>query len=158
MNRRVLRGLALVAGALALASQVRADAPADQYLPFTRSDKTIIDQQTGLDWERGDPAVAWPTVDSLAAANSRCVGQTRRVPTLKELLTLVDELPTKEYEKGQEIPKYIDTAAFPKTPTGAFYTSTGTGGAAEVYCVDFGTGDATPCSTATKGAYVRCVK
>jgi len=55
--------------------------------------ETVTDQTSGLIWERNAPTVetAW------AAAQTRCAGltlggKTARLPTVKELLTLVDEL------------------------------------------------------------------
>jgi len=162
VSRKILHGALLAGAGLALAATVRADAPAEQYLPFTRADKNIVDQKTTLEWERGDPNVAWSTYPTLANAGGaivHCTSIGKRVPTLKELLTLVDENPTKEYESGKEIAKFIDTSAFPKTPTtGKFFTSTtDPNDPAKVYCVDFGTGEATIC-LAAQPAFVRCVK
>jgi hypothetical protein len=81
-----------------------------------------------------------------------------RVPSYKELLTLVDERPHLEYESGGDVPKAIDLNAFPGTPTaaGPYWTSStqpATGGAYTVSFVD-GTSGLTIKATPL---YVRCV-
>ena len=91
-----MRRSALFAAALFLVSSlVRADAPADQYLPFDSTDTTITDNFTKLTWSRTPYGGAVPTaVTYLDAAAVACPASSgTRVPTLKELLTLIDESP-----------------------------------------------------------------
>ena len=83
---------------------------------------TVRDRGTGLTWQRAVPQ----TVLSFDAAQSYCSGLSLagksgwRVPSLPELLTLVDE-------RAQDSP-VIDRVAFPDTPGDAFWTSSYFGG------------------------------
>ena len=99
---------------------------------------TVTDNWTGLTWERafGDPVLQ-------AQATSRCSQLGFRVPTEKELLTLVD--PTR-------VNPATDPAAFPGTPSHAFWSSTSN------FLVDFTVGGTyLLCCGGTVG-YIRCVK
>jgi hypothetical protein len=85
--------------------------------------ETVRDLGTGLTWQR---AVADRTF-GFGAAQSYCgalglAGKTWRVPSLTELLTLIDE-------RAAAGPM-IDRATFPNTPSEAFWTSSSFGGAA----------------------------
>ena len=78
--------LATVPIVLALAvTPVMADAPPDQYSPFVRTDNIIQDRFTGLTWQR---AISGPSPHAAATCP---IGY--HLPTVKELLTLVDEEP-----------------------------------------------------------------
>jgi hypothetical protein len=146
---RRLAGLAL----LLLASRVAADAPRDQYAPFTGSSKDITDRFTELTWDRTAKKAAY------TIAVGDCVGVGKRIPTLKELLTLVDEDPRQEYENGAIFNKPIDTNAFPHNPPDFFFSSTPVQdkAATRVWGVDFRTGATTDLQQ-TEPAYYRCVK
>ena len=148
--RILLRGGLGTLFALALmALPVHANAPRDQYLPFTRDSSTINDDHTKLAWTR---AAFTDLTHDIATAS--CTG--RRLPTAKELLTLVDEEPHDEYEFGMNVRKYIDAAAFPGTPVSApYWTSTKMG--KQVIVVDFSTGETSLRDPATP-ANARCVK
>ena len=90
--RPLLPSIALVG--ILLTASARADAPATQYSPFDKTDTTIRDPHTRLVWQRYVPAVS--STAPIAAEEANCqkamtptyVG---RLPTVKELLTLVDE-------------------------------------------------------------------
>jgi hypothetical protein len=142
--------------ALALVvAPVLADAPPDQYRPFVRTDPEVRDAQTGLIWLRAPTAPA--TFDS---ALSACPTQaaTYRLPTMKELLTLVDEQPHDEYENGAFVPKAIDGNAFPSTPAVLFWTgSSNAADATTAWAVDFKTGAASLHPKA-EAHVVRCVR
>ena len=109
-------------------------APAKRY--DTQTD-TVRDIGTGLTWQRAVPAETFV----LDAARAYCAdlplaGQKGwRVPSMVELLTLIDE----QAASGP----MIDRAAFPNTPSDAFWTSTDFGGtpgmAWQVY-FDYGNG------------------
>lgn len=62
-----------------------------------------------------------------------------RVPSYKELLTLVDESPHQDYVQGLIVA--IDANAFPSTPASQFWTSSlDPMNPTQAYAVDFGTG------------------
>ena len=148
----------LGAAAILLTSTfVRADAPADQYAPFDSSDTTIVDNYTKLTWNR---AVGGP--GTFFSAQAMCGGGTR-LPTVKELLTLVDESPH-DYElvDGSNPNRYIDGSAFRQTPVDEpFWTETiiakSGGVTSSVLAVSFGNGGAVPLNVSAN-AYFRCVK
>lgn len=136
-----------------------ANAPVGQYGSFSPGTPTISDKKTSLNWQR---FITLPPMSQTAAITS-CKNQTpnpMRLPTYRELLTLVDEDPHEEWDPdaGKSVERYIDPNAFPGTPAGLFWsmspnvtnTSTTTKG------VDFSSG-ATGDLHASDTAYVRCV-
>ena len=143
--------------ALALAAPVFADAPiggADQqYANFTSDDRFITDRQTHLRWDR--PLDPYPDVLDFAQARATCTGN-RRLPSLKELLTIVDETPHVEYDDGVLVARYIDRSAFGNTPPEEFWTSSMSG--TMVWVVDFNDGSTNVVVPANKKARVRCVE
>ncbi|HEX8794506.1 MAG TPA: DUF1566 domain-containing protein [Polyangiaceae bacterium] len=154
-------GLSTVA-LVAFVSLARADAPPDQYMLFSSVDPTIIDNYTGLIWQRAAP----DTMISFDAAASYCQGLSLngyvanwRVPSYKELLTLVDENPHVEYSSGQLFQHAIDPNAFPQTAvdtpywTSSLYPADPT---RKAYVVDFQDGQASY-DLFTQPHHVRCV-
>jgi hypothetical protein len=147
MRTTMKKGALLLAAAVSLfvVRDVRASAPVDQYDPFMPGDTWIHDAKTGLFWER---PLASPDPMTQAAAASLCssldedAGAKWRLPTYKELMTLVDEDPHDEYESGTLVPKAIDREAFPGTPAKKFWSSTQSSDSpgTTFYAVDFGTG------------------
>ncbi|HEY3354655.1 MAG TPA: DUF1566 domain-containing protein [Polyangia bacterium] len=100
--------------ALALALAVRADpgAPPGRYQVTA---ETVLDSRTGLTWQRASAAHY-----DFADAKSYCAGLTLagggwRLPTVRELQTIVDE--------GAYAPA-IDGAAFPQTLTLPYWSAT----------------------------------
>lgn len=83
---------------------------------FTFDGDTVTDLGTGLVWQR-DHIAAMGWIDALAACESLDhAGQTDwRLPTLKELQTLVDD---------RRLQPSIDVVAFPDTPSEWFWSST----------------------------------
>jgi hypothetical protein len=137
---------------------VFADAPIDpankQYDNFTAADKVIKDRWTKLDWER--PASPYPAPMTYADAVVRCAGEGRRIPSMKELLSLVDETPHLEYDVTTNVARLIDQRAFSGTPAEEFWTSSLRPDGNRYMTVDFGTGrtaDALPGDSRR----VRCV-
>lgn len=140
----------VVTGALVLlAGTVRADAPADQYGLFSAENVTIVDNYTGLTWSRAVQSKTTFSNAQLVCSNSvkdeNGIGGFR-LPTLKELLTLVDEGTNQDFQNGQTVLRAIDLNAFPKTPVGPFWTitrsdSVGVGAPDQAYAVSFDTGD-----------------
>ena len=110
------------------------------------------DRATMLTWETGDGQNA--NLRSLASGETYCgaKGTGWRIPTLKELLTVLDE-----DLAGTGIPA-VNSAIFAGALTGPYWTETivyDGGSTTNHWAVDFGTG--VPSSSQT-AAYVRCVK
>lgn len=154
MKRRVFWMPIAVVVTCALTSS--ADAPPDQYAQFDATDQTITDNKTTLIWQRHVDT----TVRDLPGARAYCASLTLgtevapfRVPTIKELQTILDEQPHDEYLAGASSTKYIDRNAFPGTPDGDFITE----GPANVWTLDFHSGAMNPRSAIATG-FVRCVK
>lgn len=146
------RLLALIV-ALTAALAARADAPIDQYLTFPPNDPTITDRQTGLTWQRTPTG---PVGIAFANCTNVNLPGNWRLPTVKELLTIVDETPHKEHDDGGGEPeRYIDPNAFFGTPAGKFIGADSDGKRA--WYVDFGNGQA-GVDTTPGTYYVRCVK
>jgi hypothetical protein len=144
MTRRPLP-VCLAALMLGLASLAGAATPADRYVPNTTGD-TVSDSRTGLVWQ-GTVNASTYTWD---AARSYCAGLGGgwRLPSLKELLTLVD--PTRP-------PPTIDPA-FPNTPAEGFWSASPyVRSSGYAWLVFFSTGSSA--DSATSSAYrVRCVR
>jgi hypothetical protein len=141
----------------AFALPVSADAPIGQYENFDSYNRYITDHYTKLVWER--PVLPYPAAVKLSEAQAHCAQLgAYRLPSLKELLTLVDEEPHPEYEEseGRNVPRYIDRSAFPKTPAEPFWTSS-MKDASYAWTVNFETGETDPVFVANTTARVRCV-
>lgn len=156
MKRRVLARASAAAIVVALALPAMARAPSDQYDVYGAGDAIIRDAQTHLVWQRGFASAAtWDDADlycrSLSLAGTGVGGW--RLPSMKELSTLVDEVLEEEYVSGVGIRTFaIDRSAFPNTPSGAFWAwpKSVTGG----WSVHFDDGHTAPDNA---GQYVRCV-
>ena len=160
--RATLAGSAVVV----LATLARADAPSDQYNLFNGNSDIIQDVRTGLTWQREPSPTAVSFTDAAAACQALSLDTFTsgwRVPSYKELLTLVDEAPHVEYEGGMLVEKWIDGNAFlgdARSPViqHAYWTSSAYPGKPPLsaYTVDFGSG-----TSLAQGMgmleYVRCV-
>ena len=143
----------LVTGTLALLlfpALVRADAPPTQYDPYLSTDELIVDRNTGYSWERAVSTNAVPL------SQVKCPPNGTRVPTVKELATLLDNEPRKVLVGLEAKDLHIDQNAFPRTPPALFWTSSVTP-AGEVFVVDFSTGVVMPVPK-NSSAYVRCLQ
>jgi hypothetical protein len=82
---------------------------------------TVRDLGTGLTWARAAPdhALAFDAARAYCSKLS-LAGKAWRVPSMRELLTLIDE-------RARE-PPLIDRSAFPNTPSEAFWSSSLFGG------------------------------
>ncbi len=158
--RRTLRVVVPAFTVITVGVFAHADAPPDQYVNFDLADTVIMDAYTKLSWQR---TVTTQTdfPGAVAACNGLSLGTFPtqwRLPSYKELLTLVDESPHYEYENGR-MQVAIDGNAFPGTPvtnnSGDYWTSSASG-ASNVFVVEFqhGTANALPSGST---AYVRCV-
>jgi hypothetical protein len=146
----------IVFAALLVATPALADAPPDQYEQFDRDTTIIKDLFTFLEWERRPIT----TTLALPAAKLRCESSIAngRLPTVKELLTIVDEEPHDEYEAGAVVAKMIDALAFPDTPVSQpYWTSTKASGNA-IWAVDFKTGTMVTLDATSGMGHARCVR
>jgi hypothetical protein len=132
-----------------LASDLRANAPAGQY---TAGSGTVTDNKTGLVWQQVVAATGY----TFTTAPGYCAGLSLngtgwRVPTVKELMTLVDVTQT----SGAA----MDSTAFPGEPANQYWTSTFLGnGTSFSWYVDFSLGGYTTYTSPTTSMYVRCVR
>ena len=101
-----------------------------------------------------------PTAMDQASAAASCKSSGERLPTYRELLTIVDEDPHDEWDPVQQqaTPRYIDPDAFPGTPPVTFWTmSPGAGNNQNKFkVVDFSDGSTTELG-ASNTAHYRCV-
>jgi len=148
--RRVLIFLTLACAACVLLFHplARANAPVGRY---TVSGGTVTDTKTNLVWQQTPPTAT--ATESAAATycaglGSSLGGTNWRLPTVKELLTLVDF--TRD--------TVIDSTAFPNTPANYFWTATAvTGAPTSVWVVNFSNGE-TGTDFTVRSFVVRCVR
>jgi hypothetical protein len=143
---------------------VAANAPPQQYARYTKASAEIQDDQTKLAWERFNTR----TKKQLAGARLQCnaFGSGARIPTVKELLTIVDEEPHTDYEFGALVQRTIDPSAFGSNTAidAPYWTSTPTGNAnananaSEFWGVSFADGTMKRLNANSDAAYVRCVR
>ena len=138
----------------------RADAPADQYELFGSTTTEIQDHYTRLFWERTPAALPFTYGEALSRCAALALGSHPsgwRVPSYKELLTLVDESPRVAYPMGVPVTTTIDYNAFSATVQAPYWTSSLVPNAAgSAYTVDFTDGRGKT-EDLTVGLYVRCV-
>jgi len=162
---RHVRAFLLACAALLAVAPALAVSPADQYKTFGRDEGIIIDQKTTLLWQRSNSPqpLQWTDAKAYCATLTIVSDNTTysgfRLPTYKELLTIVDENPSFEEEKGVFTAKAIDANAFPNTPPTSFWSSTPNAAnpANSAWSVDFGSGVSNP-EAVLFGLFVRCVK
>lgn len=159
MNGRRFLPRAVLAVVL-LALPAAADAPRDQYDRFDGDSVTIKDAFTKLEWDRhgvlenvtyGAAEGGCPFLPSLENVG--------RLPTIKELLTLLDEEPHPEYEFGKLVDKHLDGTAFFEAPVNQPYWSSTPAEPGKVWGLSFATGlmQQLPTDPSTK-ANARCVR
>jgi Protein of unknown function (DUF1566) len=153
--------LMLVVGSpLAIGSGVAraqdAGAPAGRY-QYTATSTTAYDTKTKLTWQRAAAAgtMTWANAKTYCAGQgpSTLGGTGWRLPTLKELLTLVNlSLPSSVSVAT------IDSAAFPETIATLFWTATARAGSTtQAWYVGFNSGSFGP-NVTTASYAVRCVR
>jgi hypothetical protein len=163
--RRWLRVCTVAGGAIVLTSFARADAPTGQdgqYNLFNLNSDVIQDVQTGLYWQRYASTTAVDYASSFGVCASLSLDTMTtgwRVPSYKELMTLVDEVPHTEYEGGSLVYKAIDSHAFPGTATtNPYWTSSPyVSQSNSAYVINFRTGVPTYADMSSAGYFVRCV-
>jgi hypothetical protein len=140
---------ALTTLVLASGWQALAAAPAGQYAV---SSGTVVDRRTQLVWQRAPSTTRRSQTAAATYCNTLETGVAWRLPTVAELLTLVDV-------KATTAP-VIDATAFPATASAQYWTSSvykDPGVTGSSWAVDFNTGVANGISTATTTLAVRCV-
>jgi hypothetical protein len=156
MKKRNILPRAILA-TLLLALPAAADAPRDppQYERFDGDSTTITDTFTKLKWDRNGilRGTIWPG-DSLCQLPS--LDNLGRLPTIKELLTILDEEPHLEYEGGKNVPKMYDQPAFDGTPVDYPYWTNTPAGPGMYWTLNFSTG-AMLALPMTSKANARCV-
>jgi hypothetical protein len=112
MNARLALSIAAVLVLAGLTLLARADAPAGRY---TIANGTVYDTKTKLTWQQTVPSstYTWANAKTYCSGLS-LAGTGWRLPTAKELQTIVDESRTSPS---------IDTTAFPSTPSSNFWSS-----------------------------------
>lgn len=149
MKRSHILGF-LVMGLGIASLAAKANAPSGRY---TLNDDTVVDTKTGLTWQRA----ASPNAETWTQAQTTCAGLiatlpegTWRLPTIKELQTLVDYSATTS--------PVLDATAFPDMPGTAFWSLTPFAGTVDTaWMLEFATG--VPYSPLkTTPYYVRCVR
>ncbi len=148
--------LTILGAIVFLSALSRANAPPDQYASFNAVQGFIDDTHTHLTWQR------YPTFNAVhhAAAQSGCAAQGQRLPTVRELLSIVDENPDYEWnvDSGQ-VAAHIDPNAFPGTPPSTFWTMSPNLTASDRFkVVDFSDGQSADRIGETDIAYARCVQ
>ena len=133
-----------------------ADAPRGQYERFDSKSVTIKDTFTKLEWDRRSIV---KSAQDLAggACNGRPANPKYRLPTVKELLTILDEEPHLEYEFGKEVSKVIDQLAFPDTPVDLPYWTSSPAAGGQFWTLSFANGLMEP-RPIGDALYVRCVR
>lgn len=133
---------------------VRAGAVSDAGSPPARYSVvsgTVLDVATGLGWQQATSTaqMTWTAAQSYCATLS-LDGSGWRLPTLGELVTLIDVT--------QTMPA-IDAAAFPGTQAKAYWSATPQAAASgSAWAVQFYDGNTNPFSVATTMNYARCVR
>jgi hypothetical protein len=131
----------------------QAAAPAGRYT--APASGVVHDTKTGLDWQQGTSATKYIYADALSycSANSAGLpGTGWRLPSTKELLTLVDD--------RAPVAPAIDTAAFPATQQSEYWsatTYTPSPRTPSAWTVSFSDGSMDS-SAMTSTYYVRCVR
>jgi hypothetical protein len=126
-----LRTISLSAAALGFSlATAHADAPAGRFVIGAQGQQeTVFDTKTHLTWERthSDPLTA-------SAAKQRCAafGPGWRVPTVKELYTIVDFSVT-----GRHGDPLIDERVFGDTPPATYWTTLPPQSLQQFQCVSF---------------------
>lgn len=148
-RRRLLHGAWLLPFAtLFVFSGSHADAPPGHY---SIGAETVTDNFTRLTWQR-TASVAMVNSDAIQVCEQLTLGGSNdwRLPSIKELQTIVDETRTNPA---------IDVTAFPGTPSEPFWSaSTAVNSGTVIATVDFSGGNTTGANFTMGMARTRCVR
>ena len=156
MNASILRFLSAVAIiAVTFPTSADANAPAGQYVVTAdgTGNGTVYDTKSKLTWQQtvSSTTYTWADAKTHCAGVGASLGGTGwRLPTIKELVTIVD--------LSQATAPMIDVNAFPGTPANWFWSSSwGADYSSAAWLVHFGSGVAS-FFAASYMCNVRCVR
>jgi hypothetical protein len=128
------------------ATSSRGMAPSGRY---AISNGTVLDTKTRLTWQQIAPSQTYTWADATHYCHTLSLnGSGWRLPTMRELVTLVDI---------RQIALMIDGTAFPGTPAQWFWAATLALSPSNAWAVDFYSGGTGPYPMST-AYYVRCVR
>jgi hypothetical protein len=160
MNASIPRFLCAVAMiAVILPTRADANAPAGRYVVTNggTSNGTVYDTKTKLTWQQTISSITYTWADAktyCAGVGSSLGGTGWRLPTLKELQSLVDYSRTASPYSNT----VIDSTAFPGAPSGLFWSASPlAGSSSRAWGVDFDLGDTVDLVVSVT-FYVRCVR
>jgi hypothetical protein len=149
--------VAALVAVVTLPQSASANAPSGHYVVAAGSGTgkgTVYDTKSLLTWEQttSSPLYNWADAKTYCAGVGASLGGTGwRLPTLKELMSIVDY--------SQPTGPMIDPTAFPSTPVGTFWSSSPyLISSSNWMLVDFGSGGAADGSAASGLGRVRCVR
>jgi hypothetical protein len=156
MNASIPRFLCAVAMVAVIPpTPADASAPGGRYVVTNggTSSGTVYDSKTRLTWQQTTSSIPYTRADAktyCAGVGSSLGGTGWRLPTLKELQSLVDY--------SQTTPPMIDSTAFPGTPSDFFWSASPLAGSSSgAWDVYFGNGQTGFCGVS--GTFnVRCVR
>jgi hypothetical protein len=161
MSRLAKKGILFVvltcaASALLFRARVRASVPTGHYVVISG---TVSDTKTKLTWQQNlqSADITWADAATYCAGLGRTLGGLGwRLPTVKELQTLVDDSVAGDMYTSIST---IDPNSFPNTPTESFWSSTPVPGASlsQAFSVSFRDGD-TGVINVSNMEQVRCVR
>ena len=156
MNASILRFLSAVAIiAVTLPTSADANAPAGQYVVTAggTGNGTVYDTKSKLTWQQTVSSTTYTWADAkthCAGVGASLGGSGWRLPTIKELVTIVD--------LSQATAAMIDPNAFPGTPAAWFWSSSPVAGSPSyAWYVLFGNGYSFSTSDVSSMYNVRCV-
>ncbi len=161
-----MRTLRILAMGVALLGIAAAPIPPDaQYESFTSDDKTIKDRKTLLEWERAVLRNSDHTVADFNCGSQafQGLGGGGRLPTIKELHTIFDEEPHREYvvtPSPKYVAKHLDQSAFDAefSPVDlSYWSQTPTGTPGKFWTLNFATGLMEE-KSGTEKSHTRCVR
>jgi Protein of unknown function (DUF1566) len=128
-----------------------ANAPPGHYMIGSgASAGTVYDTKSKLTWQQTAPTTTYDWADAKTYCSGLDLNGTGwRLPTLKELFSIVD--------RTQTLPPFIDTSAFPGTPSDRFRAAT-LEDTTIASIIDFSTGFVNGDDVTWAGDYVRCVR
>ena len=143
-----LASVVVVVAGLAIAVAGSAVAPIGRY---TIDHGAVTDVKTKLTWQQATSSTTYTQADAASACATLSLnGGGWRLPTVKELVTLVDV----SVASGPT----IDSTAFPDTPSGPFWSSTSSAEAAGVAWAVYFSGGNAYSDEVSNSDYVRCVR
>ncbi|MDB4938155.1 MAG: hypothetical protein JWP87_5127 [Labilithrix sp.] len=158
MRRKLLPRAVLAAILLALPAAADAPKNPPQYDRFDSDSVTIRDLRTKLEWDRNaiHPGGTLPIAFSYCATLGT-LQSLGRLPSIKELLTILDEEPDTRYEFGHFVTKFIDAPAFGDAPVDLPYWSSTPAPGNKFWTLSFNTG-LMEARASSENAHARCVR